>query len=161
MPQPQHEDQGEDQQQQELQPDEQSNQQDDNNPATTLVQTIGTRPYQTVITTINQIPLAILKFQRGLSLLMSPSSPLLPAMTGEAHLDVHRKFLPMFGKYLHWITFIFHGSRVMAQIMLPKRLGAAYTMVHGGSAAVFMNSPLHRRSRVKNKRLQRRSITVR
>ena len=153
MSQQQNEEHGEDQQQQqELQQDEQSNQEDDNNPVITLVQSIGTRPYQTVMTTIHQTPLAILKFQRGLSLLMSPSCPLLPAMTGQAHLVVYRKFLPTFGKYLHWIKFSFNGSRVLAQIMLPRRLGAACNLVAGGAAAVFMNPPLQRRSIFKNKR---------
>ena len=137
---------------------QQGHQQDEHNPATTLVQTIGTRPYRTVRTTLNQIPTAILKFPRGLTLFMSPFSPLFPATTGEAQLDVHRKFLSTYGKFLHWITFTFPGSRVQAQILIPRRLGAAYNMVRGGSAAVFVKSPLQRRRRVNNKR---RAITIR
>lgn len=133
---------------------QQGHQQDEHNPPTTLVRTIGNRPYRTVLTTLNQIPIGILKFPRGLTLFMSPSSPLFPATTGEAHLDVHRKFLPIFGKFLHWITFTFPGSRVKAQIMIPRRLEFAYNMVRGGSAAVFVNPPLQRRP--VNPPLQRR-----
>ena len=80
----------------------------------TLVQTMGIRPYQTFLTTINQVPLATLKFPMGLTLLMSPSDPLLPATTGEARVDVHQKFLPIFGKFLHWISFRFPTTRVKA-----------------------------------------------
>ena len=135
---------------------QQGHQQDEHNPPTPLVRTIGNRPYRTVLTTLNQIPIGILKFPRGLTLFMSPSSPLFPATTGEAHLDIHRKFLPIFGKFLHWITFTFPGSRVKAQIMIPRRLEFAYNMVRGGSAAVFVNPPLQRRPRINNKR---RAIT--
>ena len=125
----------------------------------TLVQTMGIRPYQTFLTTINQVPLATLKFPMGMTLLMSPSDPLLPATTGEARVDVHRKFLPIFGKFLHWISFWFPTTRVKAQIMRPNRTMAAYDLVRGGAAAVFINSPFRtpRRTQVN----KRRTVTAR
>ena len=133
--------------------------QQEHKPAITLGIRLGIRPYQTVLTTINQVPLAILKFPRGLTLLMSPSDSLLPATTGEAQMDVHRKFMPMFGKFLLWIIFRFPTTTVIAQIMRPSRTMAAYDMVRGGAAAVFINSPFRtpRRTQVN----KRRTVTAR
>ena len=124
--------------------------------SSTLIQSLGKRRYATSVCTYGQFHLCLLTFPHGLTLLMSPSHSLLPLMNGEAQLDVHRKFLPDFGKFLHWITFTFENgvSRVKAQIMLPNRVGAACNMVKGDVAAAFIHSPFgkHRRTTSNNRR---------
>ena len=125
----------------------------------TLVQSLCLRKYSNSIQTRGNHQLCVITIlsHTSLTLIMSECNPLRPHITnGLVKVDVHRKFLPYYGKFLHWISFIFMGSclRVQAQIMLPGRLDAAYTMVEGGAAACFVNSPfrLERRAQRKNKR---------
>jgi len=118
----------------------------------TLVQTVGDRPFHMSIQTVHNLQLLILTFPRGLTLLMSPSDAKRPQSNGIAQLDVHRKFLPAFGKYLHWITFTFQGTgtNVKAQIMLPSRLAAACNLIQGGASACFINCPFRVPRRLQN-----------
>ena len=71
-------------------------------------------------------------------------------MSGLVTLDVHRKFLPSHGKYLHWLqlTFPSSGATARAQVLLPGRLGAALAMVERGASAAFVNSPVHRHRKI-------------
>jgi len=128
-------------------------------PVNTLVQTVGNRPFHISLHTVHNLQLFILTFPRGLTLLMSPSDPKRPTANGVAQLDVHRKFLPTFGKYLHWITFTFQGTgnNVKAQIMLPTRLEAACNLIQGGASACFINCPFRvpRRPQTNKRRILR------
>jgi hypothetical protein len=114
-------------------------------------------------TVVNGQEVMILTFAGGLTLLMASNDPNPPNMEGVAELDVHRKLLPAYGKYLHWICFSFpdRGVIVRAQLMLPSRLQAALVMVTSGAAAAFVQSPfrMQRRSRVMKKREGRNGRT--
>merc|ERR1719319_446518 len=92
---------------------------------------------------VQQQMMLVLSFPRGLTLLMASTDANRPSYGGLAQLDVHRKFLPSFNKYLHWISFTFQetGRKVQAQIMLPTRLTAACQLVQGGAQACFLQSP--------------------
>lgn len=135
-----------------------------NIPIVTLVQSLGIRQYRMCVRTVDGHQLCVITFQghRGLTLLLAPSYPHRPTdLTGLVQLDVHRKYLTTYGKYLHWVTFTFQstGHRVQAQIMLNTRLNAAYNMVEGGAAACFINSPfplLRRAQASKRQRCQSR-----
>jgi len=140
-------------------PEEVEKEQPELQPANTLVQTVGTRPYHLTLQTVHNLSLVVLSFPRGLTLLMSPSDPHVPSQDGAAQLDVHRKFLPNYGKYLHWITFTFQGkgTNTKAQIMLPTRLEAACQLINGGASACFINCPFRvlRRSKNNGRRMVR------
>ena len=113
-------------------------------PAVTLVQTVGNRPYELSTRIVHGTPVAILTFPAGLTL-MVPSHALNHLnQVGTARLAVHRKFLPNFGKYLHWIAFTFvqSGIRITAQIVLMTRLAAACQMIREGGTACFLANPL-------------------
>ena len=131
-------------------------------PAVTLVQTVGNRPYELSTRVIHDTPVAILTFPAGLTL-MVPSQVLNHLnQVGTARLAVHRKFLPNFGKYLHWIAFTFvqFGIRITAQIVLVTRLAAACQMIREGGTACFLANPLRTSRRSRNPR-PRRCITSR
>ena len=115
-------------------------------PVITLVRSLGINQHRMCERSVDGHQLCVITFpgHRGLTLLLSPSHPHCPrGMVGLVQLDVHRKYLTTYGKYLHWVTFTFQptGHRVQAQIMLPSRLNEAYNMVEGGAAACFINSP--------------------
>jgi len=118
-------------------------------PVSTLVQSVGNRPFELSLRTIHALQLLILTFPRGLTLLMAANDVNRPIVNGVAQLDVHRKFLPAFEKYLHWITFTFPttGTKVQAQIMLANRLEAACNLIQGGACACFLNSPFRQQRR--------------
>ena len=120
-------------------------------PVTTLVQTVGNRPYERSTRIIYGVSVAVLTFPAGLTL-MVPSQALNHLnQVGTARLTVHRKFLPDHGRYLHWMAFMFvqSGIKVTAQIVLVSRLGAACQMISEGGTACFLANPLRifRRSR--------------
>jgi hypothetical protein len=123
-------------------------------PVSTLVQSVGNRPFEISLRTIHNLQLLILTFPRGLTLLMAATDANRPAVNGAAQLDVHRKFLPAFEKYLHWITFTFPttGTKVQAQIMLANRLEAACNLIQGGACACFLNSPFRQQRRAQPSR---------
>ena len=83
-------------------------------PVATLVQSVGNRPYELSTRTVHTIPVVILTFPRGLTLMMPDQVRDQLNQLGSARLDVHRKFLPNFGKYIHWIVFtlIQTGNRI-------------------------------------------------
>ena len=120
-------------------------------PVVTLVQSVGNRPYELSTRTVHATPVAILTFPRGLTLMVPAHALDHLNQLGSARLDVHRKFLPNFGKYLHWIVFTFMqtGNRIKAQIVLRTRLAAACQMIREGGSACFLENPLRtfRRSR--------------
>lgn len=125
-------------------------------PPSTLVQTVGNRPFKVVQMMVQQQLMLILSFRSGITLLMPTTDANRPTEGGVAQLDVHRKFLPSFNKYLHWISFTFQGTggNVLAQIMLPTRLAAACQLVKGGASACFLQSPvrIQRRPQVPTRR---------
>ena len=120
-------------------------------PVVTLVQSVGNRPYELSTRTVHATPVVILTFPRGLTLMVPAHALDHLNQLGSARLDVHRKFLPNFGKYLHWIVFTFMqtGNRIKAQIVLRTRLAAACQMIREGGSACFLGNPLRtfRRSR--------------
>ena len=74
---------------------------------TTLVQTVGNRPYERSTRVIYGTSIGILTFPSGITL-MIPSQALSHLdQVGTARLTVHRKFLRDYGRYLHWIAFTF------------------------------------------------------
>ena len=120
-------------------------------PVVTLVQSVGNRSYELSTRTVHATPVIILTFPRGLTLMVPAHALDHLNQLGSARLDVHRKFLPNFGKYLHWIVFTFMqtGNRIKAQIVLRTRLAAACQMIREGGSACFLGNPLRafRRSR--------------
>jgi len=125
------------------------------NPPSTLVQTVGNRSFKVTRMMVAQQMMLVLSFPRGLTLLTPDSDSNQPTENGVAQLDVHRKFLPSFNKYLHWISFTFTtGHKVQAQIMLPTRLSAACQLVQGGASACFLHCPfrVQRRPQVPTRR---------
>ena len=67
-------------------------------PVATLVQSVGNRHYE-LFRTVHATPVIILTFPRGLTLMMPAQALDHLNQLGSARLDVHRKFLPNFGKY--------------------------------------------------------------
>jgi len=138
-------------------PEEENNRQDQKEEEPTPVNTFVKKlimPYKiSSQQVVNGQEVMILTFAGGLTLLMSPNDPNPPNMEGMAELDVHRKLLPAYGKYLHWICLSFpnRGVIVRAQLMLPGRLQAALAMVSSGAAAAFVQPPF---------RMQRRPIAM-
>ena len=131
-------------------------------PVATLVQTVGNRPYELSTRIVHGTLVTILTFPAGLTL-MIPSQALNHLnQVGTARLAVHRKFLPDFGKYLHWIAFTFvqSGIRITAQIVLMTRLVAACQMISEGGTACFLANPLRILRRNRNTR-SRNCITSR
>lgn len=126
-------------------------------PVSTHVQYVGNRPFELSLRTINNLQLLILTFPRGLFLLMAANNANCPTVNGESELNVHRKFIPAFKKYLHWITFTFTttGTKVHAQIMMANRLEAAGNLTQGGGSACFLESPFkqQRRSQPRRRRI--------
>ena len=123
-------------------------------PVATLVQTVGNRPYELSTRVVYGTPVAILTFPAGLTL-MIPSHALNHLnQVGTARLAVHRKFLPDYGRYLHWMAFMFvqSGIKVTAQIVLVSRLGAACQMISEGGTACFLANPLRTFRRSRNTR---------
>ena len=112
---------------------------------TTLVQDLGYRRYETSQRTVGHHHLTTIMFTpSGLTVIMSPSHPQHPAKgSGNGKLELHRKLLPEYGKFLHWVTIAFAGTdgKLNAQIVLPGRLAAACQMTEGGAAAAFVNPP--------------------
>lgn len=125
----------------------------------TLVQNVGPRPFEISDKEINNTQLLILTFPSGLTLLMPHADIKRPTENGVAKIDVHRKFLPTFGKYLHWIVFTFPktGNQIKAQIMKQDRLEASYNLIHGGASACFISNPytVHRQSHINKRRIRR------
>ena len=129
---------------------------------TTLVHRLGIRKYFVTKKTLNGVKMLVLIFPGSggprLTLLTPAASHFGENNRGEAELDVHRKFLTSYGKFLHWISFGFPGQerRVQAQIMLPTRIQAAIEMVSKGTSAAFLDCPpsLQRRGQA-NKRIVR------
>ena len=117
-------------------------------PVVTLVQSVGNRPYELSTRTVHATPVAILTFPRGLTLMVPAHALDHLNQLGSARLDVHRKFLPNFGKY-QVFTFMQSGNRIKAQIVLTTRLAAACQVVREGGSACFLGNPLRafRRSR--------------
>ena len=111
-------------------------------PVATLIQTVGNRHYELSTRTVHATPVIILTFPRGLTLMMPAQVLNNPNQPGLARLDVHRKFLPNFGKYLHWINFTFlqTENRIKAQIVLRTRLEAACRMIKEGGSACFLET---------------------
>jgi hypothetical protein len=100
------------------------------------------RPFELSVRKYNNMDILVISFEKGLTLLMSNNEEKRPRMNGVAHLDKHRKFLPSFGKYLHWITFIFPTNfRFPSQIMLTNRLLQACRLMNVGASACFLTSP--------------------
>ena len=123
-------------------------------PVTTLVQTVGNRPYERSARVIYGTSVAILTFPSGITL-MIPSQALSHLdQVGTARLTVHRKFLTDYGRYLHWLAFMFvqSGIKVTAQIVLVSRLGAACQMISEGGTACFLANPLRTFRRSRNTR---------
>jgi len=117
-------------------------------PEPTLAQRLGVRNYHLTKKTLSGVEMLILVFPGvangpRLTLLMPAANPFPPNLYKEAQLDVHRKFLTSYGKFLHWISFGFPGleGSVQAQIMLPTRLEAAVDMIKKGSSACFLDCP--------------------
>ena len=131
-------------------------------PVVTLVQTVGNRPYELSTRVVHATPVAILTFPRGLTLMVPAHASDHLSQLGSARLAVHRKFLPNFGKYLHWIAFAFmqSGIKIKAQIVLTTRLAVACQMVKEGGAACFLVNPLRTFRRSRNIR-QRSCISSR
>ena len=123
-------------------------------PVVTLVQSVGNRPYELSTRIVHATPVAILTFPRGLTLMVPAHALDHLSQLGSARLAVHRKFLPNFGKYLHWIAFTFvqSGIRITAQIVLTTRLAAACQMIREGGTACFLANPLRTFRRSRNTR---------
>lgn len=121
-------------------------------PVSTLVQTVGDRPYERSTRVIHGTSVAVLAFPSGLTLLIPSQALNHLAQAGTARLSVHRKFLTGYGRYLHWMAFMFvqSGIKVTAQIMLMSRLAAACQMISGGGTACFLANPLRTSRRNKN-----------
>ena len=113
-------------------------------PVTTLVQTVGDRPYERSIRVIYGTSVGVLAFPSGLTLLIPPQVLNHLGQAGTARLSVHRKFLTGYGRYLHWMAFTFvqSGIKITAQILLMSRLEAACQMIGGGGTACFLANPL-------------------
>ena len=111
-------------------------------PVSTLVQSVGQRPFKIRRQELPGVNLTVLTFPRGLTLIINGDDPNQPPSEGIAHLEVHRKFIPIYQKYLHWMTFTIPmvQNKVRAQIMPPNRFEAACEMVKWGAAACFINS---------------------
>ena len=123
-------------------------------PVATLVQTVGNRPYELSTRVVYGTLVTILTFPAGLTL-MIPSQALNHLnQVGTARLAVHRKFLPDYGRYLHWIAFTFvqSGIKITAQIVLMSRLAAACQMISEGGTACFLANPLRTFRRSRNTR---------
>lgn len=121
-------------------------------PVSTLVQTVGDRPYERSTRVIYGTSVAVLAFPSGLTLLIPSQALNHLAQAGTARLSVHRKFLTGYGRYLHWMAFMFvqSGIKVTAQIMLMSRLAAACQMIGEGGTACFLANPLRTSRRNKN-----------
>ena len=121
-------------------------------PVSTLVQTVGNRPYERSTRVIHGTSVAVLAFPSGLTLLIPSQALNHLDQAGTARLSVHRKFLTGYGRYLHWMAFVFvqSGIKVTAQIMLMSRLEAACQMIGGGGTACFLANPLRTFRRNKN-----------
>ena len=121
-------------------------------PVSTLVQTVGDRPYERSTRVIHGTSVAVLAFPSGLTLLIPSQALNHLAQAGTARLSVHRKFLTGYGRYLHWMAFMFvqSGIKVTAQIMLMSRLAAACQMIGEGGTACFLANPLRTSRRNRN-----------
>ena len=113
-------------------------------PVSTLVQTVGDRPYERSTRVIYGTSVAVLAFPSGLTLLIPSQALNHLDQAGTARLSVHRKFLTGYGRYLHWMAFMFvqSGIKITAQILLMSRLEAACQMIGGGGTASFLDNPL-------------------
>ena len=121
-------------------------------PVTTLVQTVGNRPYERSTRVIYGTSVAVLTFPSGITLLIPSQALNHLDQAGTARLSVHRKFLTGYGRYLHWMAFMFvqSGIKVTTQIVLMSRLAAACQMVSEGGTACFLANPLRTSRRNKN-----------
>ena len=123
-------------------------------PVATLIQTVGNRPYKRTTRVIHGVLVTVLTFPTGLTLMVPPQALNHLEQVGTGRLSVHRKFLPDYGRFLHWIAFEFvrYGIRITAQVMLMSRLAAASQMISEGGTACFLANPLRTFRRNKNTR---------
>ena len=89
--------------------------------------------------------LKILRFDRGLTLILPEDGENHPHTNGQCDIFIHRKFLDQYEKFLHWMVFVFKNPNnqisIPAQIMLPTRVDAGCVLAKTGHAACFTNNP--------------------
>ena len=89
--------------------------------------------------------LKILRFDRGLTLILPEDGENHPHTDGQCDIFIHRKFLDQYEKFLHWMVFVFKNPNnqisIRAQIMLPTRVDAGCVLAKNGHAACFTNNP--------------------
>ena len=89
--------------------------------------------------------LKILRFDRGLTLILPEDGENHPHTNGQCDIFIHRKFLDQYEKFLHWMVFVFKNPNnqisIQAQIMLPTRVDAGCVLAKNGHAACFTNNP--------------------
>ena len=112
---------------------------------TFLMQDHGIKQYTTWRRRIGQQDITSIKFNHmGLTVILSTSHPQTPPnCSGNANLAIYRKFLPDYGKFLHYVIIAFSGSdtKLKVQVLLTGRLTAGLQMIQRGCAAAFTNPP--------------------
>ena len=121
-----------------------------------LIRTVESMTFEVTNHQIGSVLYKVLQFTTGLTLTFR-SNPLLPVTGGTARLQVYKKLIPRYQKYLIWIEFKIHrtGRTISAQWILANRVRRACSLMREGLPTCFNRNPfLIRRSTKSPRRIR-------
>lgn len=102
-------------------------------PVSTLIQAVHNKPFVVRHRTTMGRRMKRLEFRVSLTLLMDDDNQLIQDVMGNAKIEVHRKFMPQYEKFLHWIKIVIgtDGPTIKAQLFFDMELACNHARTTG------------------------------